>query len=94
VKDQNIVADSILLKIWKNQNNKQSVKVTFTESEMFLLKYLNENKVITLKDFITEAKINKKEAERILVNFTVINLIKAEITDKEVLFSLYEDDNV
>ena len=93
VKDQNIVADSILLKIWKNQNNKQSVKVTFTESEMFLLKYLSENKFITLKDFISEAKINKKEAERILVNFTVINLIKAEITDKEVLFSLYEDEN-
>lgn len=91
VKDQNIIADRILLKIWKNQNNKQEIKITFTDSEMFLLKYLNENKKITIKEFIKETRINKKEAERILVNFTLINLIKLEITEKVIFFSLYEE---
>ena len=91
VKDQNIIADSILLKIWKYQNNKQEIKITFTDAEMFLLKFLNENKKITLKEFIKEAKINKKEAERILVNFTLINLIKLEITEKVIFFSLNEE---
>lgn len=92
VKDQNIIADRILLKIWKNQNNKQEIKITFTDSEMFLLKYLNENKKITIKEFIKETRINKKEAERILVNFTLMNLIKLEITEKVIFFSLYEED--
>ena len=91
VKDQNIIADRILLKIWKNQNNKQEIKITFTDSEMFLLKYLNENKKITIKEFIKETRINKKEAERILVNFTLMNLIKLEITEKVIFFSLYEE---
>lgn len=91
VKDQNIIADSILLKIWKYQNNKQEIKITFTDSEMFLLKYLNENKKITIKEFIKEAKINKKEAEKILVNFTLMNLVKLEITEKVIFFSLYEE---
>ena len=91
IKDQNIIADSILLKIWKHQNNKQEIKITFTDSEMFLLKYLNENKKITIKEFIKEAKINKKDAERILVNFTLMNLIKLEITEKVIFFSLYEE---
>ena len=88
VKDQNILADGILLKIWKYQNNKQEVRVTFTESEMFLLKYLNDNKRITLKEFMKAAKISKKEAEKTLVNFTLINMLKLEITEKVIFFSL------
>lgn len=92
VKDQNILADGILLKIWKYQNNKQEVKVTFTESEMFLLKYLNDNKRITLKEFMKAARISKKEAEKTLVNFTLINMLKLEITEKVIFFSLYEED--
>lgn len=64
VKDQNILADGILLKIWKYQNNKQEVRVTFTESEMFLLKYLNDNKRITLKEFMKAAKISKKKLKK------------------------------
>ena len=93
VKDQNILADGILLKIWKYQNNKQEVRVTFTESEMFLLKYLNDNKRITLKEFMKAAKISKKEAEKTLVNFTLINMLKLEITEKVIFFSLSEDKN-
>ena len=91
VNDQNILADGILLKIWKYQNNKQNIKITFNEAEMFLLKYLNENKKITVRDFVQKAKINKKEAERILVNFALTNVVKYEITEKVIFFTLFEE---
>lgn len=91
VKDQNILADRILLKIWKYQNNKQNVKITFTPAEMFLLKYLSENKNITLKEFEEKAKISKKEAENVLVNFTLLNMIKIEMTEKVTFFSLIDE---
>lgn len=93
VKDQNIVANQILLKIWKYQNNKQNVKIAFTDAEMYLLKYLNENKYITAKEFINKTKICKKEAERILINFTLTNIIKMEITEKVIFFSLNDNKN-
>ena len=92
VKDQNILADGILLKIWKYQNNKQNIRVTFSDAEMFLLKYLNENEKITIKEFVQKAEINRREAERIIVNFTVINMVKYEITEKEVYFTLFEEN--
>ena len=92
VKDQNILADAILLKIWKYQNNKQNIRVTFSDAEMFLLKYLNENEKITIKEFVQKAEINRREAERILVNFTLINMIKYEITEKELIFTLFEEN--
>lgn len=93
VKDQNIIANRILLKIWKYENNKQSVKVTFTDAEKFLLKYLNVNDRITIDEFVEKAEIGKKEAEHILVNFTLINLVKIEITEKDVFFTLFDDKN-
>ena len=92
VKDQNILADAILLKIWKYQNNKQNIRVTFSDAEMFLLKYLNENEKITIKEFVQKAEINRREAERIIVNFTLINMIKYEITEKELIFTLFEEN--
>ena len=92
VKDQNILADGILLKIWKYQNNKQNIRLTFSDAEMFLLKYLNENEKITIKEFVQKAEINRREAERIIVNFTVINMLKYEITEKEVYFTLFEEN--
>ncbi len=92
VKDQNILAHSILLKIWKYQNNKQNIRVTFSDAEMFLLKYLNENEKITINEFVQKAEINRREAERILVNFTLINMIKYEITEKELFFALFEEN--
>ena len=58
---------------------------------MFLLRYLNENKKITVKEFIQKAEISKKVAERIIVNFTLMNLLKYEITEKVIFFSRYED---
>ncbi|MBR5602884.1 MAG: ATP-binding protein [Bacteroidales bacterium] len=90
VKDQNIIPDRVLLKIWKYQNNKQNIKVTFTEAEMFLLKYLNEHDKITIEEFVQKGEISKKEAERIIIDFTLINLLKYEITEKVIFFRLYE----
>lgn len=94
VKDQNIIVDKIVLKIWKYQNNKQDIKVTFNDAEMFLLKYLSTHKKITVEEFTKKAEINKKEAERIIVNFTLTHLIKYEITEKVIFFSLLEDENI
>ena len=91
VKDQNIIANRILLKIWKYKNNKQNIKITFTDSERFLLKYLNENNKITVNEFSEKAKISIKEAEKTIVNFTLMNLIKYEITEKVIFFSLCEE---
>ena len=91
VKDQNIIADKILLEIWKYKNNKQNIKITFTDSERFLLKYLNKNNKITVTEFSEKAKISKKEAEKTIVNFTLMNIIRYEITEKVIFFSLYEE---
>lgn len=91
VKDENLVADPILLKIWKYQKNNQFTKITFTETEMALLHYLSEHETITLEEFMNLTPINnKKRAEAILINFILIGTIQMEMTSQGTYFRLSE----
>ena len=86
VKDENIVANSILIKVWKHEKDKNNIRITFTDEEMLLLRYLNENGKISFEDFMEISHLNKKSAERILVNFILIGMVKMEMTDKKIFF--------
>lgn len=91
VKDENLVADPILLKVWKYEKNKQFTKVSFTEPETTLLHYLTEHQTITLSEFMELTPIiNKRRAETILINFILIGTIKMTMTHQGTYFELSE----
>ncbi|MBR4392239.1 MAG: ATP-binding protein [Bacteroidales bacterium] len=91
VKDENLVADPILLKVWKYQKNAQFTKITFTEAEMALLHYLSEHESITLEEFMQLTPINnKRRAETILINFILIGTIRMVMTSQGTYFRLSE----
>lgn len=93
VKDENLVADPILLKVWKQQKNKKITKITFTEPEMALLHYLSEHPSITLNEFLDLTPIiNKKRAESILINFILIGTIKMTMTNQGTFFQLTDPE--
>jgi predicted HTH transcriptional regulator len=92
VKDENLVADPILLKVWKRQKNAKFTKVSFTEPEMQLLHYLSEHPSITMDEFLELTPIiNKKRAESILINFILIGTIQMEMTSQGTFFHLTEN---
>ena len=92
VNDQNLLADTILLKIWKQQKNSKPVQMTFDDNEMLMLKYFSENKTFTLENFMKDTKLKKKEAEQILVNYILIGMLTMTITEKVTYFALQEDE--
>lgn len=93
VKDENLVADPILLKVWKYEKNKAFTKITFTEPEMALLHYLSEHPSITLDEFLEITPIiNRKRAEAILINFILIGTIKMTMTSQGTYFQLTEPE--
>lgn len=87
VKDENIVANSILMKVWKHENDKSFVKITFSEEEKMLLKYLDEHKTISFDEFLEISHLKKKAAENILVNFILIGMVKMDMSEKKVFFT-------
>ena len=89
VKDENLVADPILLKVWKYQKNKRFTKISFTEPEMALLHYLSEHSSITFDEFLELTPIiNKRRAENILINFILIGTIKMTMTSQGTYYQL------
>jgi predicted HTH transcriptional regulator len=88
VDDQNLLANKILLQVWKHQKNKTEVKIRYREQEELLMHFLNENRHITLSQFCRIAKIPSFMAEKILINFILLDIIQLVITEKQSYYRL------
>lgn len=91
VRDENLVADSVLIKVWKSDKFARPAKIKFTAPETELLHYLSENKEITLQDFQQLAHISKRKAEAILADFVLVGTIQLIQTNQGSFFRLTED---
>ncbi len=92
VGDQNLLATPVMLKVWKKEKQKVSVKISITETEMKLLGYLNDNESITMEEFMELTGIKKRRAEAILVDFILLGVIATELTEKHIRYHLSETD--
>ena len=91
VKDENLVADSILIKVWKAAKFSRPAKIAFTETETQLLHYLKEHGEITLKEFQEMAHINKRKAEAILADIILVGTIEIVQTSQSTVFRLSDE---
>ena len=91
VKDENLVADPILIKVWKAEKFSRPAKIAFTDTETILLRHLSKNKEITLQEFQELAHINKRKAEAILADFILVGTIILVQTSQNTVFRLVED---
>lgn len=88
--DQNLLASSLLLKVWKRRALKKGTFIRFRENEKLLLEYLEDNGQITMSKFRKIAKINSYRAETIIINFIMLDILEMEITEKGNYFFLKE----
>jgi len=78
VADENILACSVQMKVWKKIKSTKNIQFTATEAENKLLNFLKENQLFTLQEFQKSANITKFRAENILSDFIVLGLIEME----------------
>jgi len=88
VNDENFEANRILLEVWKQENNKQGIFLEFSEKEKVLLNYLENNAEISISKFCRIAYLPIRRAEKILVKLILLDIIKMQISQKGVLYSL------
>lgn len=92
VGDKNLLANSILLKVWKRRNNHREVRIAFTEVEMQLLRYLSEHGQIDMASFREMCHLKKPRAEAILTDFILLGVIDMHMSEKETFFELVDSD--
>jgi len=87
VKDENILASSIHLKVWKKKKYKKGILLEFSEKEKLLLKYLEENQSISVSRFCKIGMISRISAENILANLISLRLINIVYSDQGFLYT-------
>lgn len=88
VKDQNISANRVMLKVWKKKLQKIPIQIKYTETEKTLLNYLKVNNNITLKKYTQIAKISYHVAEKILADFILLNIIEPNLSEKNSSYKI------
>jgi len=86
VNDNNIVANSVLQKVWKKKKVSQGTLITLNRAEKAILKYLQSNPRITFSRFCRIAHISPYKAEKILVNFVSMDILRMEVTEKTTYY--------
>ncbi|PWE00878.1 AlbA family DNA-binding domain-containing protein [Marinilabilia rubra] len=92
VKDQNLLANRILLKVWMREKKSAGTFFQLQEPEQILLTYLNKkDQYITHSKFTRIASISRKKAEKILVNLIVLGILEIKLTENGAFYCLRED---
>jgi predicted HTH transcriptional regulator len=92
--DQNILADRVILQVWRRSGSKRGLLLKFDEKENMLLNYLRGGEKITVAAFRRMADLNAPRAEKILSDFILCGIIKYEGTEKGIFYRLSNEFNV
>jgi len=92
--DQNLVANKVLLQIWRKEGIKLGVMVKFGKAENSLMDYLGKNGSITLSKFRKLTKIPSHKAEAILANLIIFKVLILKASERGFSYELNPDDTI
>ncbi len=92
-KDQNFMADRVIMQVWRRRSNSRGLLLRFEEKENLLLNYLRGGEKITVSEFRALAGINTKTAEKILSDFILCGIIIYEASEKGIFYRLTDEFN-
>jgi predicted HTH transcriptional regulator len=86
--DQNLVANHVLLHLWRKNERKKGVLIRFGKPENALMEYLKVNESISFSGFKKLAGIPAYRAEKIIVNLLLCRVLKMNVSEKGYSYSL------
>lgn len=88
---QNLVANRVLLQVWRKKEKQSGVMVKFGKAENTLMDYLGKNGSITLSGFRKIARIPAYKAESILANLIIFKVLIMNSSEKGFRYELNQD---
>lgn len=87
VNDQSLLASKIVVDVLKRNSTNQSNLIRYTENEQAILRHLDKNQRITLKEICKMLNISRWRAQRILVALVSAGVLRSHTTEKEEFFT-------
>lgn len=87
-KDQNLLVNGVMMKVWKKKQSVENISIVYGENERKLLQYLEIHPHIDLDGLRALCQISKYKAENLLADFIIFELLEMIVTDDAIVFSL------
>ncbi|MEE4115412.1 MAG: ATP-binding protein [Marinilabiliaceae bacterium] len=84
--DQNLLANTVLLKLWKIEQENTDQLIEFSEAESKLTGYLKKNNHITLSAFRKLSGFSKQKCEWILARMISLGILNYEISEESCFY--------
>jgi hypothetical protein len=88
VKDENILATSVHLKVWNNKTHKSGILIEYSEKVKMLMKYLENEPTISISKFCRIAFLPRNAAESILADLVYLGLVEMVYDGNRFIFKL------
>lgn len=88
VDDRSIRASREMKEIIKQKQRSRNIKFSYGDHERFLMKYLESNHHITLKEFVSASGLKKFYASNKLIRLVLANVLRIIPNEKGDMFSL------
>ena len=91
VNDENILANNIMVRVWKRRSRPKGTLIRYTDKEKILFDYLKNNETISLTTFQRITRLNRQTAGNILVNLIVLDILGITFIDKKIVYTLLKE---
>lgn len=88
IKDENILATPVHLRMWQQEDNNQRQWMEYTEREQLLLKLLSDNDSLSLNRYCKLTRISRRSAEHLLAKFIRYGIVEAVFEGHKFHFRL------
>ena len=88
VGDQNILADTIMVKYWKRRKSPRGTVIHYSDNEKMLLQYLSSHPTINLERYSEISGLARNLAEDVIVDMMVAGLVEMGQNEFQTWFRL------
>lgn len=93
VKDENQLANKVIVKVWQRQSRSKGVYLKYTEAEKRLLSYVETFGEVTFSKACRVAEASKNKTENILANFIAIGVLEPVFNDHKITYQITTSGN-
>ena len=85
VADENIVASSVHVKVWKHKGSESATMLKLSEQQRILMALISEKGAVTIDEFMLAAHVSRLAAEEIVVNLCSMRALEIAYRDGECM---------
>jgi predicted HTH transcriptional regulator len=88
VKDQNLLANGVLMKVWKKRQSGKDIHFVYSAEVQKLLKHLKGHRRVSLAETRQITRFSKFKAEQLLSDLILLDILEMKITETESFYIL------